>query len=42
VEKHGEEPSEEFLENARQQIICEAGKARWDEHRGIYDPLAKE
>lgn len=42
VEKHGEEPSEAFLENARQKIIRTAGKERRDEHREIYDALAQE
>lgn len=42
VDEHGEEPPEEFLKNARKQIIRQAGKARRDEHREIYDALAKE
>lgn len=42
VEEHGEEPSDEFMENARRRIILGVAKQDRDEHRDVYDALADE
>jgi len=42
VEENGEEPSEEFMQNARKQILRGAAKKSRDDHREIYDALADE
>ncbi|NEU58758.1 hypothetical protein [Halorussus sp. MSC15.2] len=42
IEEHGEEPSEEFLQNARKKILRERAKKSRDDHREIYDALADE
>ena len=42
IEEHGEEPSEEFMEQAELEIVRRVGKADRDAHREIYDKLANE
>lgn len=42
VEEHGEEPSDEFMEEARREIILGVARQDRDEHRDIYDALADE
>lgn len=42
VEEHGEQPPEEFMEDARQWILKEVAQQNRDKHRDIYDALAKE
>lgn len=42
IEEQGEEPSEEFMKDARQRILREAAKQSRDDHREIYDALADE
>ena len=42
VKEHGEEPSDEFMEEARRKIILEVARQDRDEHREIYDALAEE
>lgn len=42
VEEHGEDPPEEFMEDARQWILKEVAQRNRDEHRDIYDALADE
>lgn len=42
VEEHGEEPPEEFIEEARQRIVQRVAKQNRDAHREIYDALADE
>lgn len=42
VEEHGQEPSEEFLEQAELEIVRRVAKADRDAHREIYDKLANE
>lgn len=42
VEEYGEEPSDEFMEEARRKIILEVARQDRDEHREIYDALAEE
>jgi hypothetical protein len=41
-EEHGEEPPEEFIEEARRRIVLEAAEQDRNEHREIYDKLADE
>lgn len=40
VEEHGEEPPEDFLEEAREMILRQLAKKGRDEHRDVYDALA--
>lgn len=42
VEEHGEEPPEEFVEEARRRILEEVAQQNRDAHRDIYDALADE
>jgi hypothetical protein len=42
VEEHGEEPPDEFLEEARTRILRRLAKKGRDEHRDVYDALAEE
>ncbi|WP_157971708.1 hypothetical protein [Halorussus litoreus] len=42
VEEHGTEPSAEFMEEARREIILGVAKRDRDQHRDIYDALADE
>lgn len=42
VEEHGEEPSDEFMEEARRKIILGVARKDREEHRDIYDALADE
>lgn len=42
VEKEGEEPSEDFMQEARTEIIRRAAKKNRDDHRDVYDALADE
>lgn len=42
VEEHGEEPPEDFLEDARAMILRRLAKKGRDEHRDVYDALAEE
>lgn len=42
VEEHGEEPSEEFIRRARNEIVHNLASKERDEHRDIYEALAKE
>ena len=41
-EEHGEEPTEEFIEEARRRKELEAAEQDRNEHREIYDKLADE
>jgi len=42
VEEHDEEPPEEYMQEARQNVLRAIGKNKRDENREIYDELAKE
>lgn len=42
VEEHGDEPPEDFMEDARQWILKEVAQRNRDEHRDVYDALADE
>ncbi|GAA0665099.1 hypothetical protein ACFQDG_09900 [Natronoarchaeum mannanilyticum] len=42
VEEHGEEPPEEFMQRARNEIVHNFASKDRDEHRDIYEALAKE
>lgn len=42
VEEHGEEPPEEIIDEARTALLSEIAREKRDEHREIYDALAKE
>lgn len=42
VEEHGEEPSDEFLQEARRKVVLEVARQDREEHRDIYDALADE
>jgi hypothetical protein len=42
VEEHGEEPSDEFIEEARRRIILGVARQDREAHREIYDALADE
>lgn len=42
INEHGEEPPEEFEDEARKLIIRQLAKEGRDEHRDIYDALADE
>lgn len=42
IEENGEEPSDEFMEEARAKIIQEVAKRKRDANRDIYDALADE
>ena len=41
-EKHGEVPSDSFMEEARREALLQLAKERRDENREIYDALAGE
>jgi len=41
-QEEGEDPPEEFMADARTQILRSAAKKDRDDHREIYDALAKE
>lgn len=42
IEEHGEEPPEEFMNDARDTILRTLAKKGRDEHRDVYDALADE
>lgn len=42
VEEEGEEPSEEFMSEARRRLVREVARDRRDAHREIYEALAEE
>ena len=42
IEEHGEEPPEEIMRDARQEILRTLAKRGRDEHRDVYDALADE
>jgi hypothetical protein len=42
VEENGEEPPEEFMTEARRQIVLGIAQRDRDAHRDIYDALADE
>lgn len=42
VEEHGEQPPEEFMEDARTQLVRLLAQRGRDEHRDVYDALADE
>jgi death-on-curing family protein len=42
VEEHGEEPPEEFMRQARNEIVHGVASKDRDDHRDIYDALANE
>lgn len=42
IEEHGEEPSEEFMRQIRNEFIHGIASQDREEHRDIYDALANE
>mgnify|MGYP006914279298 CR=1 FL=1 len=42
VEEEGEEPPEEFMTDARQELVRAVARNRRDAHREIYEALANE
>ncbi len=42
IKEHGEEPSEEFMEDAREELVRAVARDRRDAHREIYEALANE
>lgn len=42
IEEEGEEPPEDFMQEARLEILRSAAKKNRDNHREIYDALADE
>lgn len=42
VDENGEEPPEEFVEEARELILRNLARSGRDEHRDVYDALANE
>lgn len=42
VEEHGEEPPEEFMEDARELILRKLARSGRDAHRDVYEALAEE
>ena len=42
IEEHGEEPPEEFMQRARNEIVHNVASRDREEHRDIYDALANE
>ena len=42
VEENGEEPPEEFMEDARELILRKFARSGRDEHQDVYDALARE
>lgn len=42
VRQHGEEPSKDYMEAARKEILRTSARKNRDEHRDVYDALADE
>jgi hypothetical protein len=42
VEENGEEPPEEFIEEARELVLRDLASRGREEHRDVYDALAEE
>lgn len=42
VEENGEEPPEEFIEEARELLLRDLASRSREEHRDVYDALADE
>lgn len=42
VERHGEEPPDEFMQEARNELVHGLARKDREEHREIYDALADE
>ncbi|PSP77087.1 hypothetical protein BRC81_10665 [Halobacteriales archaeon QS_1_68_20] len=42
AEEHGENPPEEVMEEARTALLREVAREKREEHRDIYDALARE